>query len=128
MENRSTIFVAFGMMFAVLMAAMFIALSSHSITVNAQSKSMQTVFQHIQQQAKADPKFPFTVESYGPTTNNTAVGISTINASANSIVEIGDDYVCMGSIQMSTTPDDIKTVCIPFSSIVRVYAQNTLFK
>lgn len=130
MQNRRFILMTFTLLFAIVIAVLVILFLSRSAVANAQAKSMQSIFQLIQQQAKNDPKFPFTIESYAPPVAAGTQGlvVGAINASANSIVEIGEDYVCLGSIQMGSTDKDIKTVCVPYSAIVRVQMQNTLFK
>jgi hypothetical protein len=129
MRIRPILVVAPGIALIILLSVALLTLLLHIPVAKAQSKTMQGIFQRIQQRAKADPHFIFTVESYAPaSTTNQAVGVIAINAAANSIVDLGDDYVCLGSIQVTNDPKDLKTVCLPDSSIVRVYAQNTLFQ
>src|SRR5262245_37294764 len=128
MEIRRSFMITFSIIILILLSVSLTFLIRPS-AVNAQSKNMQSIFLRIQQQPSDDHQFPFTIESYGATTSsNPNVVITAINAGANSIVDVGDDYVCLGSVQMGDSTQELMTVCIPYSAIVRVQTQNTLFE
>ena len=126
MLTRRRVLVVLALAVVGLAAAVVFVFASRPSVADAQSRTFLLVFQTIQQKAQTDPKFAFSVESYGAGAGGGALTISTINASANAIVDMGDNYVCLGSIKVDSS-SDLKTVCIPFSAIVQVQAQNTLY-
>jgi hypothetical protein len=126
METRRRLYVVVALTAVGLIAAFVFSFVARPSVADAQSKVFLSVFQAIQQKGQTDPHFAFSVQSYGAAASGPGLSISTINASANSIIDMGDNYVCLGSIKVDSSAD-LKTVCLPFSAIVQVQATNTLF-
>ena len=124
--NRQRGLLAAVVLSSILIAVLVISFAAQANIARAQSKTLLTVFQAIQQKAQADPKFAFTIESYGAAASGPGLSIATVSGTAGTIVDMGDDYVCIGSQKVDASTD-LKTVCVPFSAIVQAQAGNTLF-
>lgn len=91
--------------------------SQPTITARSSSRSMETLFLDAQQKALSDPDLRYVIDYYGPGCN----GVCVLSASgpAKSIVDVGEDFVCLNDVLMDNQPPSFD-VCIPYSSIVRV--------
>lgn len=92
----------------------------------AQGKSMETLFQSIQQKGQPDSKFRYNIDYYGPGCQG--VCVLAVSGAASTIADIGSDYVCLKSIMLDNNKDNVVTMCLPFSSITRIESTDTLFK